>query len=139
MSEARAPRVIINRIISEIKSNPGSRTVLISAYLPLLMNHVAVLVNTNRMLFSQFKFYFIKQWQVEFPEIPVPDFEGVYSYDTMIKRFVEHLLAYKDRVYVKLGIHGIKSGAELEQLLRLKLVEILYNSVVGVLEFVGRG
>ena len=138
VSEPRAPRAIITKIISEVRSSPESRVYLVTAYLPLLLSHVAALVNNNRMLLAQFKFYFVRQWQVEFPDIPVPDFEGVYSYDTMIRRFVEHIMVYRDRVYVRLGVHGIRSGVELEQAVKLKLAEILYNTAVGLLEFLGR-
>jgi len=74
---------------------------------------------------------------VVFPDIPVPDFEGVFNYDTMINKFYEHLLEYRDRVYARLGLRGIKSGAELERAVKFVLMDILYTAVIGVLRFRG--
>ncbi len=137
MSEPRLPRAIVDKIISEIKARPEDRSILIATYLPLLTDYAISLFHTSKVFFAQFKLYFINQWRTVFPDIPIPDFEGVLNYDTMIKKFLEHLLTYRDRIYIKLGVHGVRSGLELEQLLKFKLVDIIYNSVIGVLKFKG--
>jgi hypothetical protein len=137
LSEPHLPRAIVAKIIGEVRADPQSREVLIATYLPFLVNYVAPLLYTNKMMFAQFKLYFTRQWQVVFPDIPVPDFEGVFNYDTMINKFYEHLLEYRDRVYARLGLRGIKSGAELERAVKFVLMDILYTAVIGVLRFRG--
>jgi len=137
VSEPNLPRAVVSKILSELKADPHQRALLIETYLPLLINYVAPMLHTNRMIFAQFKLYFMRQWQVMFPDIPAPDFEGVYNYDTMIEKLYMHLLSYRDRVYARLGLRGIRSGAELERALKSIIMDMLYTAVVGVLRFRG--
>jgi hypothetical protein len=137
VSEPNLPRAVVSKILNELRADPQQRALLIETYLPLLINYVAPMLHTNRMMFAQFKLYFTRQWQVVFPDIPTPDFEGVYSYDTMIEKLYGHLLSYRDRVYARLGLRGIRSGAELERALKSVIMDILYTAVVGVLRFRG--
>jgi hypothetical protein len=137
VSEPNLPRAVVSKILSELRADPHQRALLVETYLPLLINYVAPMLHTNRMLFAQFKLYFTRQWQVVFPDIPTPDFEGVYNYDTMVEKFYKHLLSYRDRVYARLGLQGIKSGAELERALKSIIMDMLYTAVVGVLRFRG--
>jgi hypothetical protein len=137
LSEPSLPRAIVAKIVSDVRANPQSREILIATYLPFLVNYIAPLLHTNKMMFVQFKLYFTMQWQVVFHDIPVPDFEGVFNYETMIERFYKHILEYKDRVYARLGLRGIKSGAELEHAIKLAIMDILYTAVIGILRFRG--
>jgi hypothetical protein len=137
LSEPSLPRAIVAKIVSEVRSNPQSREILIATYLPFLVNYVAPLLHTNKMMFAQFKLYFTRQWQVVFSDIPVPDFEGVFDYETMIERFYRHILEYRDRVHAKLGLRGIVSGTELERATKMAIMDILYTAVIGILRFRG--
>jgi hypothetical protein len=137
MSEPNLPRAVVSKILSELKADPHQRALLIETYLPLLINYVAPMLHTNKMMFAQFKLYFTRQWQVVFPDIPVPDFEGVYNYDTMVEKLYRYLLNYRDMVYARLGLRGVMSGAELERALKSVIMDMLYTAVVGVLRFRG--
>jgi hypothetical protein len=137
VSEPHLPRAVVSKILGELRADPQQRALLIETYLPLLVNYVAPMLYTSRMMFAQFKLYFTRQWQVLFPDIPTPDFEGVFNYDTLVEKLYMHLLSYRDRVYARLGLRGIKSGAELERALKSIIMDMLYTAVVGVLRFRG--
>jgi len=128
---------IVDAVVKRVTSSPGERADAIEAGLPLLMDCVAPELLTDKMMFARFKLAFIRKWQATFPDIPVPDFEGVFDYDSMVKRFVEHLLAYRERVYAKLGT-SIRSAAELERALRAPLLDVLFSAVLDALKFKGK-
>ena len=140
MSEPALPNVVIMRIVDAIRGNPGERSSLIASYLPLLISYVTGLLQ-DRRVFARFRYAFENQWRIVFPDIPPPDYEGVFNYDTLVNKFYSYILSSEERrlkVYVSLKLTDrIVSAAMIEATIRMALAEILFNTVVDVLRFVG--
>jgi hypothetical protein len=128
------------RIVDAVRTQSEDRQTLIHDYLPLLLNYIAGLLY-DRRVFARFKYTFERQWRLAFPDIPPPDYEGVFSYDTLMEKFYSHLLSNEEsrlRVYKTLGMSGrIVSSAMVDSAVRSALSEMLFNTVVDILKFTG--
>ena len=140
MSEPALPSAIIMSIVEAVKTRSMDRQTLIHDYLPLLLNYIAGLLY-DRRVFARFKYALERQWRLAFQDIPPPDYEGVFNYDTLIERFYSHLFSSEEskaRAYATLKLSGrIISGAKVDAVIRSVLAEILFNTVVDVLKFTG--
>ncbi len=140
MSEPALPNVIIVKIIDAVKTQPEERSALIGVYLPLLINYTAGLLH-DRRVFTRFRYAFEKQWRLAFPDIPPPDYEGVFNYETLINKFYSYLMVSEERMvkaYSALKLtERIISSARIEASIKAVLAEILFNTIVDTLKFTG--
>jgi hypothetical protein len=132
------PRLIVARMLEEIRAEPERRYEVISKYLPLLVDYIATEVKTSRVLFARFKLALTRNWEAMFPDIPVYELEGVYDFETMVKRIEAHLHSYSDRLIGRVAAtRGVYSSSELANVMRLQIAELIFRAVLDVLSFRG--
>lgn len=131
------PRLIVARMLEEIRAEPERRYEAISKYLPLLVDYVATEVKTSRVLFTRFKLALTRNWEAMFPDIPVYELEGVYDFETMVKKMEAHLYSYSDRLIGRVATRGVYSGSELANIVRLQIIELIFRAVLDILSFRG--
>jgi len=136
MSEPTLPMVVVKRIVDAVRENPGIRPVLISTYLPLLVDYVSPHLSDPRV-FARFKHVMMVYWTQVFGDIPIPELEGVFNYDTFINKLFQHVMDYRERVFARLRLDGIYSGAEIERMVRMMLGEAVFSAVLDILKFLG--
>jgi len=131
------PALIIYMILEQESKNPGSEAYYIAVHLPKLVRYIATELR-DPVDYAYFKDSFIRRWETALPGIPVPDFEGVSNYATMIRKFRMHLLKYRDRVLEIVGVeHSIQSTAEIQGALNAVINEILFGAIQDLLKMRG--
>ena len=131
------PRLIVARMLEEIRAEPERKYEIVSKYLPLLVDYVATEVKTSRVLFARFKLALTRNWEAMFPDIPVYELEGVHDFETMVKRMEAHLHSYSDRLMSRVTTRGVYSGSELADAMKLQIVELIFRAVLDILSFKG--
>ena len=136
MSEPALPSAIVRKVVDAVREDPGVRQILIATYLPLLVDYVSPYLSDTR-IYTRFKHVMTQYWRQVFGDIPLPDFEGVLNYDTFVGRLFQQLMEYRERVFARLRLHGIYSGAEIDRMVKSLLSEAIFSAVLDVLKFVG--
>jgi hypothetical protein len=124
-------------ILEQESKNPGSEAYYIAVYLPNLVRYIVTELR-DPVDYAYFKDSFIRRWETTLPGIPVPDFEGVSNYITMIRKFRLHLHKYRDRVLEIVGDEkSIQSSTEIEGKLNAVINEILFGAIQDLLKMRG--
>lgn len=137
MSAPGYPALIIYMILEQESKNPGSEAYYIAVHLPKLVRYIATELR-DPVDYAYFKDSFIRRWETTLPGIPVPDFEGVSNYMTMIRKFRLHLQKYRNRVLEIIGVEqSIQSSTEIEGKLNAVINEILFGAIQDLLKMRG--
>lgn len=132
------PQSVLRRIVEEVGKEPGRFSEIVASYLPLLMEYVAPILRSDRRAYARFRYVFVNSWRHAFgEEIPPPDFEGVYDYEVLISKLMQHIADYADRVPVVLRLRGIYPAVEVEKRIRLLLSRVLFGTVLDLLRYEG--
>ena len=131
------PRAVLRRIVEEVKQEPEARAELVARYLPLLFEYSAPYL-MDRRGFSRFKYALLSKWETVFGgEVPCPDFEGIYNYDSLLNRLFSHVVSYRDRLPRVLRLWGIYPAVEVESRVRALITSVLFGALVDLLRFTG--
>jgi hypothetical protein len=126
----------VRKVVDAVREDPGVRQILITSYLPLLVDYVSPYLSDTR-IYTRFKHVMTQYWRQVFGDIPLPDFEGVLNYDTFVGRLFQQLMEYRERVFARLRLLGIYSSAEIDRMVKSLLSEAVFSAVLDVLKFVG--
>ena len=137
MSAPGYPALIIYMILEQESRSPGSEAYFIAVHLPKLIRYIATELE-DPVDFAYFKDSFIRRWEASLPGIPVPDFEGVSNYKTMMRKFMEHLHKYRDRALAIINAGpSIQSSAEIQGEINAVVNEILFGAIQDLLKMRG--
>jgi len=129
---------LVQEVVKKIVTNANSPQAvedLALTFLPLLMDYVAPLLQ-NPMIFARFRYSLELHWKAMLPDIPLPDTEGVYNYETAMQKLGEYLMQYSNKI-VAMHKPGIVSAYEVKNLINRIAGLILFKAVIDVLKFVG--
>jgi len=71
VSEKKLVKTVMDKIIEEMRAEPEKRVEVIAKYLPLLVEYVSSIAQTNRAVYARLNYALALKWREKFPDIPV--------------------------------------------------------------------
>lgn len=132
------PHSVLRRVVEEVREDPSRFSEVVASYLPLLMKYASSLLSDDERAFARFKLAFLESWRYTFGgEIPPPDFEGIYDYEVLVGKLMQHVAGYRDRLPKVLRLWGIYPAVEVEARVRLLIAGVLFGAILDLLRFEG--